>query len=252
MTLLNTDATSDLRMSAASSVPAAVPLPPAVAQRRAEPVRIDNEHASDVAAREALLDQAFGAARFRKTCQMLRTGRLPARGLSLVARHEGRIVGTIRLWHVTAGGVPALMLGPLAVDTRLRSHGLGARLMDEALSRAIAFGHQAVILVGDAPYYARFGFDRRHTLGLRMPGPVDDDRFLGLELRPGALAKAKGSVKPTGAVDLAARRRAQRAKLGKGRLIASPGLASRDPLSSGCHANPPRFRASDRDGAPSG
>ena len=77
--------------------------------------------------------------------------------------------------------------------------------MDEAISRAKAFGHAAILLVGDAPYYARFGFERRHTLGLNMPGPVEADRFLGLELRPGALGDAQGLVKATGAADIPAR-----------------------------------------------
>jgi predicted N-acetyltransferase YhbS len=101
------------------------------------------------------------------------------------------------------------MLGPLAVDARLRDHGIGARLMREAIARTQALGHQAILLVGDAPYYARFGFERRHTLGLRLPGPVEDARFLGLELRSGALARARGLVSPTGALDLAGRRHAR-------------------------------------------
>jgi predicted N-acetyltransferase YhbS len=143
---------------------------------------------------------------------------LPARGLALVARAfdgtpGGEVVGTIRLWHVTAGGVPALMLGPLAVDSRWRSHGIGARLMIEALDRAKALGHDAVLLVGDAPYYARFGFERRPVLGLRLPGPVEAERFLGLELRSGAFAEAKGLVRGTGASGIAARQPGHRPKL---------------------------------------
>jgi predicted N-acetyltransferase YhbS len=70
--------------------------------------------------------------------------------------------------------------------------------MCDALFRAVCHGHRAVLLVGDAPYYARFGFERRLTLGLDMPGPVEADRFLGLELEPGALAGARGRVVATG------------------------------------------------------
>ena len=179
-----------------------------------DPIHIGLERPGDIAARERLLDLAFGPARFAKTSEKLRSGRVPARGLSLIARvatPAGEIVvGTVRLWHVAAGGVPALMLGPLAVDARYRCFGVGARLMREALDRATALGHAAIILVGDAPYYARFGFTRAHTLGLQLPGPVEDDRFLGLELKPGALAPADGLVRPTGALDLAARRRPRR------------------------------------------
>lgn len=195
---------------------AALPLAPLQAPMFADPIVIGHEHVADIGARELLLDRAFGPARYRKTCQKLRVGRLPARGLSLIARVDTglgeAVVGTVRLWHVDAGGVPALMLGPLAVDARYRRFGVGARLMDEAITRAKALGHHAILLVGDAPYYTRFGFARRHTLALRMPGPVEDARFLGLELTPGAFAEARGLVKPTGAVDLAARRNAHRTK----------------------------------------
>ncbi len=170
----------------------------------AQRVQIISERACDIAARERLLDDAFGVARFGKTCERLREGRLPANGLSLVALDDGRVVGTVRLWHVTAGGVPALMLGPLAVAKTHRSLGLGSKLMGEALCRALVRGHKAVILVGDAPYYAPFGFEPQLTQSLQLPGPVDLERFLGLEIEPGALAQARGSVVATGARDLSA------------------------------------------------
>ncbi len=109
------------------------------------------ETAADIPAREALLDAAFGPARHLKTCERLREGRLPA--FALVADDaDGRLVGTVRLWHVAAGPRrEALMLGPLAVDARTRGAGVGAALMHAALSRADAEGHAAVLLVGDAP-----------------------------------------------------------------------------------------------------
>jgi predicted N-acetyltransferase YhbS len=116
------------------------------------------------------------------------------------------------MWHVDAGGVPALLLGPLAVNASQRSLGIGGLLMDEALARAEQLGHRAVILVGDAPYYARWGFSRAHTQNLAMPGPVEESRFLGLELQDGALQKAQGLVKPTGALDLRAHRPRRQAR----------------------------------------
>src|ERR1700743_3607537 len=82
----------------------------------AAPFAIRAERASDVVAREALLDACFGANRHTRTCQRLRDGRAPAEGLALSAVREGRLVGTVRLWHVSAGGIPALVLGPLAVE----------------------------------------------------------------------------------------------------------------------------------------
>jgi predicted N-acetyltransferase YhbS len=176
----------------------------------AAPFAIRAERASDVAAREALLDACFGDDRHMRTCQRLRDGRAPAEGLALSAVREGRLVGTVRLWHVSAGGVPALMLGPLAVDDSCRSLGVGAALMARALQAAKARGHGAVILLGDAPYYARFGFSAEKTGELALPGAFERDRLLGFELRDGALDGAWGMIAPTGALLL--KRKAVRAR----------------------------------------
>ena len=158
---------------------------------------IRDEAPSDIESRDALLDDAFGPARFLKTCQRLRDGSAPAPGLALVATDkDGALIGTLRLWPILAGGRSALLLGPLAVAAPSRSLGIGRALIDESLERAADLGHRAVLLVGDAPYYARFGFDRRFAERLRMPGPVERARFLGLELVPGALEGAHGRVIP--------------------------------------------------------
>jgi len=167
---------------------------------------IASESPADSWARERLLDEAFGAARSGKTAERLREGRFPAPGLALAATDAGDLVGTLRTWHVLAGEVPALLLGPLAVVKAYRSRGIGRRLMAEALLRAASAGHKAVLLVGDAAYYEPFGFSRRHTLGLSLPGPVDEARFLGLELKGGALKAARGFVVAAGARDLPAYR----------------------------------------------
>jgi len=174
----------------------------------AVPFAIRAERVADVVAREALLDACFGANREMRTCQRLREGRAPAEGLALSVVRQGRLVGTVRLWHASAGGVPALMLGPLAVDDRCRKLGIGAALMDRALTVARQQGHGAVILLGDAPYYARFGFAPAGTAELSLPGPFERDRLLGLELRRGALDGARGMISPTGAA--AAKTRAPR------------------------------------------
>src|SRR4051795_11465668 len=166
----------------------------------AAPFAIRAERASDVAAREALLDACFGANRHTRTCQRLRDGRAPAEGLALSAVRQGRLVGTVRLWHVSVGGLQALMLGPLAVDDTCRGLGVGAALMDRALDIARHRGHAAVILLGDAPYYARFGFSGEKTRELSLPGPFERDRLLGLELRAGALDGAWGKIVPDGAL----------------------------------------------------
>lgn len=164
-------------------------------------VTIRNELPSDAAARDKLLDRAFGKQRLRKTSERLREGRLPAEGLAFTALSPtGRVIGTVRLWSIIAGSAgPALLLGPLAVDARHQGQGLGRKLMHHALSMARVMGHESVLLVGDAPYYGRFGFAGGHTRGLHLPGPVDRARFLGLELVPGALDGAEGLVMAAGA-----------------------------------------------------
>jgi len=164
-------------------------------------VTITPEVAADFSAREALLDRAFGkAARRRKTSEKLRENRLPAQGLAFAARNRrGRLVGTLRLWDIAAGSAgPALLLGPLAVDCAYQKRGIGGQLMRHALAEARKLGHRAVLLVGDAPYYSRFGFTRDGVEELSLPGPVDLDRFLGLELEAGALQGAQGVIVASG------------------------------------------------------
>jgi predicted N-acetyltransferase YhbS len=164
----------------------------------AAPFAIRAEKASDVVARDALLDACFGENRHMRTCQRLRDGRAPAEGLAFSAMADGLLVGTLRLWHVSAGGIPALMLGPLAVESSSRKLGAGTALMDHALAAATARGHRAVILLGDAPYYARFGFSAEKMAALSLPGPFERDRLLARELVPGVLDGARGLIVPTG------------------------------------------------------
>jgi len=164
----------------------------------AAPYVIRAETGSDIAAREFLLDVCFGASRHARTCQRLRDGRLPAEGLAFSVDFEGKLVGTIRLWHVDAGGRAALMLGPLAVDPSLRALGIGAALMQHAIAEAAARGHGAILLLGDAPYYARFGFTPERMDQIALPGPFERDRLLGLELKPDALDRARGIILPSG------------------------------------------------------
>ena len=161
-------------------------------------VVIRAERSSDVAAREALLDVCFGEGRDARTCQRLRDGRLPAEGLAFSAVIKGKLVGTVRLWHVSAGGRAALVLGPLAVDPACQKFGIGAALMRHAIAEARRLGHAAIILLGDAPYYARFGFQAGKAAELQLPGRFERERLLGLELTDGALTGAWGMIAPTG------------------------------------------------------
>lgn len=160
-------------------------------------MRIIAEQPDHAAGIEDLLDLAFGADRAVKTVYRLRAGVSPVEDLCFVAVQGDAVEGTIRYWPVTiAGRAPALLLGPIAVAEHRRSEGLGGVLIRFSLNRAWALGHRIVLLVGDAPYYQRFGFSRSRTLGLTLPGPVDLDRFLGLELMPGALDGVVGAVEP--------------------------------------------------------
>jgi predicted N-acetyltransferase YhbS len=161
---------------------------------------IEQEKAGDMYAREALLDRAMGVKRKRKSSEKLRRGRLSAEGLAFVARSEsGGVVGTVRLWNVVTGnGVAALLLGPLAVSPQYAGGGIGSALMRHAVSEAQRLEHGAVLLVGDAPYYARFGFSAQKTGELSMPGPYEKARFLALELKDGALDGATGTLVASG------------------------------------------------------
>jgi len=162
-------------------------------------IKVREELASDIAGREALLDAAFGHTRFAKAAERLREGRLPADRLSFVACDGTRVVGTNRLWNIMAGpNRPALLLGPLAVASDRRSRGIGTRLMRHALAEARRLGHRAILLVGDAPYYGRFGFTAEKTNALWLPGPFERHRLLGRELAPSALDCARGLISGTG------------------------------------------------------
>jgi predicted N-acetyltransferase YhbS len=162
-------------------------------------VTIRHEAHSDWAAREALLDRTFGEARFRKTCEQLRRARLPSPGLAFGAYDGDALIGTLRLWDIIAGSAgKALLLGPLAVAPELQGRGVGSALVRHAIHEAALSGHDSILLVGDAPYYRRFGFSSAKVKGLHLPGPVVRSRFQGLELEKGALAGAAGLVVPAG------------------------------------------------------
>ena len=162
-------------------------------------IQIRQEKQTDIPAREALLNAAMGEARFTKCSERLRENRIAAEGLSFVAVEDGRLVGTVRLWHVTAGpGRQALLLGPLAVAPEAQGRGIGVALMTHALKAARRSGAAAVILVGDAPYYGRFGFSAEKTAALWMPGPYEQSRLLAVEFTAGALDGAHGLVGASG------------------------------------------------------
>jgi predicted N-acetyltransferase YhbS len=158
-------------------------------------ITIRGERRSDFASREELLDTAFGPGRFAKSSERLREGRVPARGLAFTAVEGKRLIGTVRLWSVTAGNARGcLLLGPLAVASDVRGLGVGADLIRRALREAKRRGYRAVLLVGDPAYYQRFGFSAENTGALRMPGPYQRERLLAFDFTPGALNGARGMI----------------------------------------------------------
>ena len=160
---------------------------------------VENTKATDQPLIEQLLDIAFGIDRRVKTSYRLREGSAPAQGLSLAVRDaDVGLAGSISFWPLVIGnaGTPALLLGPLVVHPERQNIGVGLALMQEGLARAKAMGHKFVILVGDAPYYARVGFQKLPEGQFILPGPVNLDRFLYVELIAGALAEAHGLVLP--------------------------------------------------------
>lgn len=163
---------------------------------RVQQIHLRQEKASDAAAREALLDAAYGPVRFTKPSHRLREGRAPASGLSFVAVEDDRVIGSVRLWEVAAGADrSALLLGPLAVRPDSRKRGIGGALMRHALRIAGKRGHAAVLLVGDPAYYGRFGFSAEKTGKLWLPGLAERSRLLGHELVAGALDGVRGSIR---------------------------------------------------------
>ena len=150
---------------------------------------------------EALYDLCFAPGRTALSSYRLRDGVPPVAGLCMILRNDGVLTAAIRYWPVRAGGRRALLLGPVAVHPTAQGEGLGAYLMQQSLARAQADGWERVMLVGDAPYYSRFGFNRLDRV--EMPPPTNPDRVLGLELRPGAWVDVAGPVTREPAPDAA-------------------------------------------------
>lgn len=142
---------------------------------------------------EALYDLCFAPGRTALSSYRLREGVARVAELCLTLRDgSGILLAAIRFWPVRAAGRRALLLGPIAVHPTAQGEGLGAILMRDSLERARAAGWARVLLVGDAPYYQRFGF--RKLEAVEMPPPTNPDRVLGLELRPGAWVGLSGPV----------------------------------------------------------
>ncbi|MEO1536565.1 MAG: N-acetyltransferase [Pseudomonadota bacterium] len=141
---------------------------------------------------EALYDLAFAPGREALSSYRLRDGIAPVSGLCLVARDAlGIVGGAIRYWPVHVGDADALLLGPVAVHPTRQGEGLGRMLIEASLQSAS--GWDRVMLVGDAPYYGRFGFFQLPKV--HMPPPTNPERVLGRELSPGTWSGVEGTVR---------------------------------------------------------
>jgi len=165
----------------------------------AKPAELDPvlkpEQPEDLPLVDALVVRAFGPGRLAKAAERLREGSAPRYDLSRVAWAGGDAVGCVRMWPIHIGDAEAVLLGPFAVDDAWRSRGLGGQLIETACAAAARAGVGAVLLVGDAPYFLRFGFEQVPHGRAVMPGPVDGRRVLWRALAPGALDGVQGLVR---------------------------------------------------------
>jgi predicted N-acetyltransferase YhbS len=161
--------------------------------------QIRPEGPADAAAIESLNQAAFGPGRFAKSAYRLREGVAPAAGLSFVAVEQAGgqeiLRGSVRFWPISVGGHEALLLGPLAVETAQRGRGLGIALMQAGIEAAHRGPWGAILLVGDEPYYTKVGFSRLPPGRVKFPGPVDQNRILGLSLKAGGLLNLSGQIR---------------------------------------------------------
>ena len=142
---------------------------------------------------EALFDLCFAPGREALSSYRLRDNADPVFDLCHIVRDRSGILGgAIRFWPVQVSGHPVLLLGPVAVHPTRQGEGLGGVLIRESLKKAAELGWQYVILVGDEPYYSRFGFSPLQDI--EMPPPVTPARVLGLALGDGRREDLMGRV----------------------------------------------------------
>lgn len=125
-----------------------------------------------------------------------RAGRMT---FSLVAVHEGLVVGHVAFSPVTLVPAPptlirGLALGPIGVLPAYQRRGIGSRLVREGLEACRESGYSFVVLLGDPQYYRRFGFVPASTYRLGNEYGAGD-AFMALELQPGALRRVEGLVR---------------------------------------------------------
>lgn len=158
------------------------------------PLIIRHETDADAETIERLHERAFGPGRFARSAYRLREGVPHVASLSYTALVGTLVVASIRMTPILIGDAQGLLLGPLTVEPAFTRRGIGMALVRKAIEAAKAEGHRLVLLVGDEPFYGRAGFRRVRRGQLTLPGPVDPDRILVLELAEGAFEGVSGAV----------------------------------------------------------
>ena len=152
-------------------------------------------HPDDLPAVSALHRTAFGPGRFARTAYRVREGTPAVTPHCRAAMLGKQLVAVLRFTEISIGGKSgALLLGPVAIDPAVAGKGYGRALIARAIDDARAAGNKLVLLVGDLPYYGRFGFAPVPPGRIALPGPVNPGRLLALELVPQALAEFRGVV----------------------------------------------------------
>lgn len=118
--------------------------------------------------------------------------------VSLVAEEAGMVVGYIMFSPVrfpAAAGLQIMGLTPMAVVPERQKQGIGSALVRHGLEHCRRLGTGAVVVLGHAEYYPRFGFVAATTKGIRSQYDVPQEAFMVLELTSGCLDGRRGTVK---------------------------------------------------------
>ena len=159
-------------------------------------IKVRQELADDARDIETLLDVAFGKPRYSRMAYKFRIGVRPIPELCLVAYKHERLIGSIRFWPLDIPGATAgLLLGPIAVCPSFSRLGIGTKLIHKSLALTKSYENDIVVAFGSHKYLGRFGFCNQHNLKIETTADIDQKRFLVLELKAGAMARAKGFIK---------------------------------------------------------
>jgi predicted N-acetyltransferase YhbS len=146
---------------------------------------------------ENLLSSVFGPGRFAKTAYRLRENTLHQINLSFVCYIDDSLIGSVRYWPILSDDdEELLLLGPVAIDSSYRGHGIGYKLINESIKHCKNNGHLVLILIGDLAYYKKLNFSTSPRGQIKFPGPVDPQRILYNDFGTGKFNKIIGNLRP--------------------------------------------------------